>query len=311
MRIPDAPVAKAPVADTAGTQRRVTPRLEVPEAKAATEAKPARFRFLARRQAAPTVVPALEPKETDLRPTRAAWKQIAPPTRGERIFGAVLMGLMVAVFLMTIAPVALLRVMPAYTSSFMLHYQVSRWFSEREMPPLRHEWVSWDQISPQVKLAVIAAEDQRFADHHGIDMVAIEKAMEHNQRSRRKRGASTISQQVAKNLFLTGARTWTRKGAELGYTLLIEWMWPKQRILEVYLNVAEFGEGVYGVEAAAQKYFRKPAAKLTSYEAALMAAVLPNPKRLKLAAPSGYVLNRASAIQGQMYRIGTGYLKDL
>lgn len=223
----------------------------------------------------------------------------------------VFFGLFLALLAVTILPVVLLRVVPAFTSSFMLHYQFERLTADRDLPALQHDWVSWEQISPQIKLAVIAAEDQKFPVHRGLDFEAIEKAVEHNQRSRRKRGASTITQQTAKNLFLSSTRSMTRKGVELGYTLMIEAMWPKRRILEVYLNIAEFGEGVYGVEAAARRYFGKPASKLTSYEAALMAAVLPNPKRLRLAAPSGYVQGRASSIQGQMARLGTAYLKDL
>ncbi|MGQ0698004.1 MAG: monofunctional biosynthetic peptidoglycan transglycosylase [Panacagrimonas sp.] len=223
----------------------------------------------------------------------------------------IFLGLAVAILALTIIPVGLLSFVPAWTSSFMIRYQLDRLTSERKLPALEHDWVSWDEIAPPAKLAVIAAEDQRFAEHFGIDLQAIEKAVEHNRRSRRTRGASTLTQQVAKNLFLWPGRSWVRKGLEVGYTLLIETLWSKQRVLEVYLNVAEFGEGVFGVEAASQKFFRKPASKLSYQEAALLAAVLPNPKRLKVAAPSAYVESRASWIRGQMAHLGPETLKDL
>lgn len=219
--------------------------------------------------------------------------------------------LIVTLLGLTVVPVLLLAVVPAWTSSFMIGYQLDRLTSEKEMPALAHDWVSWEDIAPAAKLAVIAAEDQRFAEHFGFDFEAIGKAVKHNRNHRRKRGASTISQQAAKNLFLWSGRSWTRKAFEVGYTLLIETLWSKQRVLEVYLNIAEFGPGVYGVEAASQKYFRKPASKLTYHEAALLAAVLPNPKRLRVASPSTYVQQRASWILGQMNRMGTGALKQL
>lgn len=212
---------------------------------------------------------------------------------------------------LSVLPVLVLSVVPAWTSSFMIGYQLERLTSERELPALAHDWVSWDQIAPAAKLAVIAAEDQRFPEHFGFDLTAIGKAVRHNRNHRRKRGASTISQQVAKNLFLWSGRSWLRKGLEVGYTLLIETLWSKRRVLEVYLNVAEFGPGVYGVEAAARKYFRKPAARLTYQEAALLAAVLPNPRRLRVAAPSGYVQQRAAWILGQMNQLGVATLDSL
>ena len=211
----------------------------------------------------------------------------------------------------TVVPVLLLAVVPVWTSSFMIGYQVDRLTSDKPLPAIEHDWVSWSEIAPAAKIAVIAAEDQRFAEHFGFDFEAIGKAAKHNRGHRRKRGASTISQQVAKNLFLWSGRSWTRKAFEVGYTLLLETLWSKQRVLEVYLNVAEFGPGVYGVEAASQKYFRKPAAKLTYPEAALLAAVLPNPKRLRVAAPSTYVQQRAGWILGQMYHLGPASIEKL
>lgn len=168
----------------------------------------------------------------------------------------------------------------------------------------RHRWVDWQAISPQMKVAVIAAEDQTFADHGGFDFRSIDKALQERERGRRVRGASTISQQVAKNLFLWPQQSWLRKGLEAYFTVLIEALWPKQRILEIYLNVAEFGKGVFGVGAASELYFRKPAARLSSYDAALLAAVLPSPKRMRVNAPSNYVRSRQDWIVRQMRMLG-------
>ncbi|MGQ0619563.1 MAG: monofunctional biosynthetic peptidoglycan transglycosylase [Panacagrimonas sp.] len=234
------------------------------------------------------------------------------PKRSKRHWRRHTLLALVAVFLgMTIVPVGLLSFVPAWTSSFMIRYQLDRLTSERKLPALEHDWVSWDEIAPAAKLAVIAAEDQKFPEHFGFDLEAIDKARKHNRTSRRKRGASTLTQQLAKNLFLWPERSWVRKGFEVGYTLLIETLWSKQRVLEVYLNVAEFGEGVYGVEAAAEKFFGKPASKLGYHEAALLAAVLPNPKRYRVAAPSAYVQSRADWIRGQMNHLGVESLKQL
>jgi monofunctional glycosyltransferase len=162
------------------------------------------------------------------------------------------------------------------------------------------KWVPLQRISTKLQHAVIAAEDMKFFEHNGFDWEAIDKAREHNRRGKRLRGASTISQQVAKNVFLWPQRSWLRKSVEVYFTTLIELFWSKERILEVYLNVAEIGDGVYGVEAAAQKYFRKSAAQLNSSEAALIAAVLPNPRRMKVQEPSGYVRFRQTLIQRRM-----------
>ena len=221
-----------------------------------------------------------------------------------------LLGLLLLGLSLTIVPVLMLRVIPPWTSSFMVGYQLDR-LANPDLPALRHAWVPWNDIAPSAKLAVIAAEDQHFADHFGLDLAAIQRAREHNRRGRTLRGASTISQQVAKNLFLWSGRSWLRKGLEVGYTLLIEVLWPKQRVLEVYLNIAEFGEGVYGVEAASQQYFGHSAAQLTDAQAALLAAVLPSPKRLLVASPSAYVQSRAQWIQRQMRQLGTGLIDRL
>ncbi len=199
--------------------------------------------------------------------------------------------------------VLLFRFVPVPISAFML--------LESEHWPVYYVWVGREQIAASAGLAVVAAEDQKFPEHWGFDFEAIDKAIDHNQRSRRIRGASTISQQTAKNLFLWSGKSYLRKGLEVGYTLLIEGLWPKRRILEVYLNIAQFGPDVYGVEAAALHYFGKPAARLSHHQAALLAAVLPNPERLRVDRPSAYVLERAANIEQQMQQLGDGYLAGL
>ena len=169
--------------------------------------------------------------------------------------------------------------------------------------PIYKEWVSLENIALPMQKAVIASEDQEFEDHFGFDINAIEKAMKYNKTHKKKKGASTISQQVAKNVFLWQDRTWFRKGAEVYCTFLIELLWSKERILEVYLNVAEMGDGVFGCEAAAKHFFGKPAAKLTQEEAALIAACLPSPVRYRADKPSDYVRKRQRAIIFQMDRM--------
>jgi monofunctional biosynthetic peptidoglycan transglycosylase len=176
----------------------------------------------------------------------------------------------------------------------------------------RHEWRDWDEVSKNAALAVVAAEDQQFPFHHGFDFKQIDKALADRERGRRVRGASTISQQVAKNLFLWRGQSWFRKGLEAGITVLIESCWSKRRILEVYLNVAEFGRGTYGVQAASRRFFQKDAKRLSRGEAALLAAVLPAPSRFKVQAPSRYVQRRQAWIERQMtYLGGTSYLAPL
>jgi len=166
-----------------------------------------------------------------------------------------------------------------------------------------YEWLDLDEISSSVPIAVIAAEDQKFPVHSGFDLGSIRAAIDDRRDGDRLRGASTISQQVAKNLFLWPGRSFLRKGIEAYFTLLIELTWPKQRILEVYVNVAEFGPGIYGATAASRRFFRKPASSLTDAEAALLAAVLPNPKGLHADEPSDYVRERQRWILGQMRRL--------
>ena len=169
---------------------------------------------------------------------------------------------------------------------------------------LKRDYVSMDRISPYAKLAVIASEDQLFPDHEGFDFKSIKKAMAYNERKPgRVRGASTISQQVAKNVFLWQGRSWVRKGLEAYFTFMIELVWGKKRILDMYLNVAEMGRGVFGIEAAAKKHFNKPAAKLTRQEAAMIASCLPNPKAYTIKPMSRAVANRYPWVLRQMSQL--------
>lgn len=171
---------------------------------------------------------------------------------------------------------------------------------------LKKEWKSPDEISFQLQLAVVASEDNRFLEHSGFDLEAIKKARDYNddRKDKKVHGASTISQQTAKNIFLWPDRSWIRKGLEVYFTFLIETVWGKKRIMEVYLNVIEMGNGIYGAEAASQKYFNKPAAYLTRDQAALIAAILPNPRKWDPSRPSAYLLNRQQWILWNMANIG-------
>jgi monofunctional biosynthetic peptidoglycan transglycosylase len=218
--------------------------------------------------------------------------------------------------LLSVLAVLTLRFIPPWTTAFIMEARVTSWFDDDPRPwKLQREWRDLDAISPQVQLAVIAAEDQRFFQHAGFDFRQIRKALERRPtvagRNGRPRGASTISQQVAKNLFLWNGRSWVRKGIEAWFTVLVELLWPKQRILEVYLNIAEFGRGIYGVEAASQAFYRKSAARLSRAEGARLAAVLPNPIRLRADKPSKYVQRRQREIEAQMRALGgTAYLQQ-
>jgi monofunctional biosynthetic peptidoglycan transglycosylase len=228
-----------------------------------------------------------------------------------RLLRAVLLTVLGAV-LLSILLVALLRFVDPWTSSVMVRERMASWFDGDSRPfVLRQEWRDYDAISQQLALAVVASEDQMFPLHWGFDFKQIQQAMDEAQDGGRSRGASTISQQVAKNLFLWNGRSWVRKGAEAWFTLLIETLWSKQRILEVYLNIAEMGPGIYGAEAAAQAFFRKPAVGLSRAEAARIAAVLPSPRRMSVARPGPYVLRRQAEIQRQMAALGgTAWLRS-
>ncbi|HTN32710.1 MAG TPA: monofunctional biosynthetic peptidoglycan transglycosylase [Marinobacter sp.] len=197
-----------------------------------------------------------------------------------------------------LAVILLLRFINPPTSAFMLAYQLTD--SGRA---LEQEWVPLSDISRWMPLAVVASEDQRFLDHWGVDFAAIRKALTERRAGDSLRGASTITQQTAKNLFLWNGRSFVRKGLEAMLALSIDVLWPKKRILEVYLNVAEFGRGIYGVESASRIYFGIPASQLSPTQAARLAAVLPNPKLLNAERPSAYVWERVAWIRGQMARL--------
>jgi monofunctional glycosyltransferase len=220
--------------------------------------------------------------------------------------------IVVAWLLLTVTPVALLRWLRPLTSAFMLEAQLQAWSAHQRTYHTQFEWVSLEQISPHAAIAVIASEDQQFPFHAGFDFDSIREAVRASERGKRLRGASTISQQVAKNLFLWPGHSFVRKALEAYFTVLIETLWPKERILEMYLNLAQFGDGVYGIEAAAHRFWHKPARRLSSAEAALLAAVLPNPLRLHADRPSRYVLARRDWILGQMRDLGgAAYLRAL
>ncbi len=170
---------------------------------------------------------------------------------------------------------------------------------------IRKDWIPIEDMPQSLLNCVVASEDNFFLSHYGIDFGAIEKAIEHNKKSDKKRGASTISQQTAKNVFLWQGRTWVRKGFEVYFTFLIETLWSKKRIMEVYLNVIEMGKGIYGIEAATNNYFGKPAKKLSPYQSALIVASLPNPLRFNPAKPSAYLSRRAKTVLDLSYKIGT------
>jgi monofunctional glycosyltransferase len=219
---------------------------------------------------------------------------------------------LLAWLLFTSVPVLLLRWLHPLTTAFMLEARVQAALAGERRYRTDFEWVSLEQIAPSAALAVIASEDQQFPFHAGFDLHSIREAVRASERGRRLRGASTISQQVAKNLFLWPGRSFVRKGLEAYFTVLIEAMWPKERILEMYLNIAQFGDGLYGVQAAAGRFWHKPAARLSAPEAALLAAVLPNPERLHADRPSPYVQSRRDWILGQMRGLGgAAYLRAL
>ncbi|HEX6995889.1 MAG TPA: monofunctional biosynthetic peptidoglycan transglycosylase [Gammaproteobacteria bacterium] len=242
------------------------------------------------------------------RGTRRPRKQSKKTTRSGTLLGRVVgaLGVLTLVWVVaTAALVASLRYVDPPVTAMMLQQAV----------PIRaqkHAWAPRSSISIEAAHAVIASEDQRFLVHNGFDVEQIKRAVETYRAGGDLRGASTITQQVAKNLFLWSGRSFVRKGIEAYFTLLIEAMWPKERILEVYLNVAELGEGIFGVEAAAQTYFGTSAAALGAEQAALLAAVLPNPKVLRVDAPSAYVRSRQAWILGQMRRLrADGHYREL
>lgn len=206
-------------------------------------------------------------------------------------------------FLGSVGLVLVYGFVPVALTPLMVYRSVSSLWGGKPAG-FQKNWVPLEDISPNIQRAVLKAEDYRFFEHQGFDFEAIEKAIQHNKTHKRKKGASTITQQTAKNVFLWPNRDWVRKGLEAYFTVLIELVWSKERIMEVYLNVIEFGPGVYGVEAASQKYFRRPAKKVTPSQAAMMAAVLPNPSRYRIERPSNYVLSRQRRI---LYRAAPNF----
>ncbi|MFN2309565.1 MAG: monofunctional biosynthetic peptidoglycan transglycosylase [Gammaproteobacteria bacterium] len=230
-----------------------------------------------------------------------------PRTRGwVRWLWRIPLGLLVAPLLL----IAALRWIDPPTSAFMLQRQFAPG-PEAVPVQLHYEWVDWGRIAPAMPLAAVAAEDQHFPEHWGFDLEAIAEAVSERGEGGRVRGASTISQQVAKNLFLWSGRSWLRKGLEVYLTGGIELLWPKRRILEVYLNIAQFGDTVFGVGAASRGYFDKTPEQLSLGEAALLAAVLPNPVRYRVDQPSAHVRARAVWIEAQMRQLGYSYLAGL
>ena len=236
--------------------------------------------------------PGLEPS----RPRRWRWKRL------------LWLPLLLAAF--SVLQVLVLRFIDPPVSTVMLWRQGEALAERDRAYRLHYQWRDLEQMAPSLPISLVAAEDQRFPLHNGFDLQAIEKARDHNAKGGRLRGASTISQQVAKNLFLWQGRSWVRKGLEVWYTMLIEALWPKSRILEVYANIAEFGDGIYGAQAAARQFWNKDAARLTPAESARLAAVLPSPRRYNAARPGAYVQRRAGWIQRQARQLGgRGYLE--
>ena len=197
-------------------------------------------------------------------------------------------------FILSAGSVILLRFVPVYFTPLMGIRCAQQAFSGEKLK-LKHKWIPLEEMSPKMPMAVIASEDNRFPDHHGFDLIELNKAIKERERGRH-RGASTISQQTAKNVFLWPSSSWIRKGFEAYFTVLIELFWSKERIMEVYLNSIEMGDGIYGVEAVAHEHFGKKASELTAGECALIAATLPNPLKYDSAHPSRYMLKRKSHI---------------
>ena len=215
--------------------------------------------------------------------------------------------IVIGFMLVSVFIILLMRWVNPFGSMLMVERKIAHWNITQQ-----RTWKDWDQISDNIKIAVIAAEDQNFADHWGFDFKAINRALIYNQKNRKIRGASTITQQVAKNIFLFSSRSWIRKGVESWFTVWIELIWSKQRTLEIYLNSVEWGEGIFGIEAASRHYFNVSASQLTQYQASLLAATLPNPRKWSPANPDDKIQKKAEWIRGQMSNLGgKSYLKQL
>ncbi|WP_192035200.1 monofunctional biosynthetic peptidoglycan transglycosylase [Halomonas sp. YLGW01] len=228
--------------------------------------------------------------------------------------GKLLRGLLWAVggfVAVSLLVVVLFRAVPVFGSMVMVERKLESWISGEPID-IDQRWRPWAELSGHAKVAVIAAEDQRFPEHHGFDLEQIRRAIESSRNGGGLRGASTISQQTAKNLFLWTGRNWLRKGLEAWFTLLIEGLWPKERILEVYLNIVEWDRGVFGLEAAAQHYFGVSAARLDAHQASRLAAILPNPREWSASRPGPYIERRSHWIRQQMQNLGgVAYLERL
>lgn len=228
---------------------------------------------------------------------------LSAKNRTKRFF-KLLFIMIIGFLLLSVSSVIIYRFVPVPYTPLMFWKSAASFFDDKFVG-IEKKWVPLQEIAKPMQNAVIKAEDAKFYVHNGFDFEAIEKAMKYNKTHKKKKGASTISQQTAKNVFLWPSRSWLRKGMEVYFTVLIENLWSKKRILEVYLNVIELGPGVYGVEAASQKYFHKKAKNLTNAQAALMAAVLPNPIKFKINKPSAYVQKRQRKIMGRGLVIAT------
>lgn len=217
-----------------------------------------------------------------------------------RWMGKILLKVILWFFIVSIGLVIIYRFVPIPITPLMVIRLAEQSFDKEKEVKLHKDWVSLDKISKNASQAVYAAEDQKFLEHHGFDIESMKKAWEGNKKGKNIKGASTITQQTVKNVFLWPNRSYIRKGLEAYFTVLVELLWSKERIMEVYLNVIEMGEGIYGIEAAAQHYYQKPAAKLNRSEAAMIAAVLPNPRRWNPKRPTPYILGRQAWILRQM-----------
>ncbi len=222
--------------------------------------------------------------------------------------GALLLGWLA----LSVVAVLMLRWLNPLTSAMMFEARVQAWAAQRHDYHTDYQWVNLEQISPHAAIAVVASEDQLFPFHAGFDFNSIRAAVRASEQGKHLRGASTISQQVAKNLYLWSGHSFVRKGLEAYFTVLIEALWPKERILEMYLNIAQFGDGIYGVQAASQRFWHTNARALTSSEAALLAAVLPSPVQMHADRPSRYIAMRREQILAQMRELGgAAYLRAL
>jgi len=215
------------------------------------------------------------------------------------ILGGLIKRILVWFLAVTLLLVIFFKWVPVPVTPLMIIRCIEQKGEGKEMK-LEKDWESLDNISNKLQLAVVCTEDQNFLKHNGFDFTAIKKAVDENKWKKRTRGASTISQQTAKNLFLWPGRSWIRKGLEVYFTFLIEVFWSKERIMEVYLNIIEMGDGVYGAEAASQKYFNKPAVNLTASQAAAIAVILPNPRKFSATRPTSYTLKRQRFALRQM-----------